>query len=161
MIDIDAPLAQIKRGIIRPALTALGLDTDTAVNLMTGIGLVESQYRYLQQLGGGPARGYWQMEPATHDDCWENFLRHPAQSRLSTALNLMMAHDLTRLEQLQTNLRYACAMARIRLYRAPAPLPEAGDAAGMSQYWKRFYNTSEGAGSALNNTPAFQRAIDA
>lgn len=154
-------LTQLKKEIVRPTLDYLGLGGDAAVNLLTGTALAESDATYLRQIGGGPALGLWQMEPATHDDCWANFLRFPAQSRLATKLEAMLAPDLPRQQQLITNLRYACAMARIRFYRVRERLPAADDAAGMSQYHKRWYNSPLGAANALGNIPDFKAAIAA
>lgn len=154
-------LAQIKNEIVRPTLDYLGLGGNAAVNLLTGTALAESDTTYLRQIGGGPALGLWQMEPATHDDCWVNFLCFPAQSRLATKLEAMLAPDLPRQQQLITNLRYACAMARIRFYRVREPLPAADDPAGMSQYHKRWYNSPLGAANALGNIPDFKAAIAA
>jgi hypothetical protein len=47
---------------------------------------------------------------------------------------------------LVTNLTYACALARIRYWVAPAALPEANDVWGHARYWKDHYNTHLGAG---------------
>lgn len=154
-------LTQLKNEIVRPTLDYLGLGGEAAVNLLTGTALAESDTTYLRQIGGGPALGLWQMEPATHDDCWTNFLRFPAQSRLATKLESMLASDLTRQQQLITNLRYACAMARVRFYRVRDPLPAVDDPVGMSQYHKAYYNTPLGAASALGNIPDFKAAIAA
>lgn len=62
-------VGQLKHLIVAPALAALGLGGDSAVNLVTGTALAESRAAYVRQLGGGPALGLWQMGPATHDDC--------------------------------------------------------------------------------------------
>lgn len=154
-------LTQLKNEIVRPTLDYLGLGGDAAVNLLTGTALAESDATYLRQIGGGPALGLWQMEPATHDDCWANFLRFPAQSRLATKLEAMLAPDLPRRQQLITNLRYACAMARIRFYRMRDALPAATDAAGLSAYHKVHYNTTQGAADPIANVAFFAEAIAA
>ncbi|MFT9424981.1 MAG: hypothetical protein ABF570_07600, partial [Acetobacter syzygii] len=67
-------LAQFKALLVRPVLAQIGLAGAAAVPLVTGTALVESGLVWLRQNGGGPALGLWQMEPATHDDCWRNFL---------------------------------------------------------------------------------------
>ena len=154
-------LTQLKNEIVRPTLDYLGLGGDAAVNLLTGTALAESDATYLRQIGGGPALGLWQMEPATHDDCWANFLRFPAQSRLATKLQGMLAPDLPRSAQMITNLRYACAMARIRFYRVRDALPAATDAAGLSAYHKAHYNTTQGAADPVANVTFFAEAIAA
>ena len=160
MIDQGIDLSQLKGLIVRPSLASLGLDSPAAENLLTGTALAESGCRFLHQIDG-PALGLWQMEPATHEDCWENFLRFPAQSRLATALHRMVAADLPSADQLVTNLRYACAMARVRYYRSPHALPDADDAEALSAFHKTVYNTSAGAADAARNVPLFAAAIAA
>ena len=50
--------------------------SDSAVTLITETGLVESRYVYLRQLGDGPARSFWQIEPATCIDNLQHYLKH-------------------------------------------------------------------------------------
>lgn len=152
--------AQLKRYVVAPALEAIGLGGEAAVNLLTGTALVESQAMYLRQVGG-PALGMWQMEPATHDDCWRNFLDYEARRPLAVRIAGMAASDMPRVEQLVCNLRYACVMARVKYYRVAQALPEASDAAAMSAYHKRWYNTFAGAADIQRNLPLFQCAIAA
>ncbi|MXV44376.1 hypothetical protein GS501_04855 [Saccharibacter sp. 17.LH.SD] len=152
-------LSQLKTEIVRPTLKAIGLWSIAAENLLTGTALVESGGVYLRQLGSGPALGLWQMEPFTHDDCWQNFLNFPAHHSLTDALLAMQSHDDTPVNQLMSNLRYGCAMARVKYLRAPAPLPEATDAAALSAYHKRWYNTENGAADEHTNIPHFLEAI--
>ena len=154
-------VSQLKSLVIKPSLEALGLCSPAAVNLMTGTALAESRAAYLHQLGGGPALGLWQMEPETHDDCWKNFLNFPAQSKFATALHRMIAADLSPVEQLVGNLRYACAMARIKYYRSPRALPEFDDADALSVFHKTIYNSNDGAADAADNIPLFAAAIAA
>jgi len=71
MIDVE----QFTRYIVKPALLHIGLDTLAATRLVVGTALTESRLTYLKQVGGGPALGFFQMEPNTHDDIWENYLR--------------------------------------------------------------------------------------
>jgi len=154
-------LTQLKRMIVRPTLTAIGLSGDTAVNMLTGTALAESSCAYLAQVGGGPALGLWQMEPATHNDCWTNFLDGAENARFAEAVRPLMSGE-DRLVQLVSNLRYACAMARVKFYRAPEPLPGADDAVGLATYWKLHYNTTLGAGSVnATHVRIFQQAISA
>lgn len=154
-------LTQLKRCVIEPSLAALGLGGDVAVNLLAGTALVESRAAYLQQVGGGPALGLWQMEPATHDDCWNNYLRYSGARHYAVILEGMLAPDQPRCQQLVSNLRYACAMARIRYYRAREALPCVNDPAVLSRYHKVWYNTCLGAADAQANAALFQAAIKA
>ncbi|MCE2576012.1 hypothetical protein [Komagataeibacter sp. FNDCR2] len=152
-------VGQLKREIVLPTLQAIALDGPAAVNLLTGIALAESRAAYLRQFNG-PALGLWQMEPATHEDCWNNFLHATAQAALTPRIRTLLSPE-PRLRQLVSNLRYACAMARVQVFRAPAPLPPATDAAALSAYHKQFYNTALGAANAGANRTLFQAAIDA
>lgn len=131
---------------IRPALTSLGLWSQAAEELLLGTALHESQLRYRRQLGGGPARGLFQMEPATHNDIWNNFLvYHKGLGAQVKALKT--TPDSNVLSELENNDRYAAAMARVHYRRAPALLPAAGDLPAMAAYWKKYYNTVYGAGT--------------
>jgi hypothetical protein len=131
---------------IRPALKTLELDGLAAEQLVLGTGIQESLLVHRQQLGGGPARGLFQMEPATHDDCWENFLnfRHALAEKVRKTLD---AGQQPMAGTMQVNDRYAAAMCRIRYLRVPAPLPAPDDIQAMANYWKEHYNTPLGAGT--------------
>ena len=50
--------------------------SDDAVTLVHETGLVESGYKYLRQLGDGPAKSFWQIEPATAIDNLAHYLEH-------------------------------------------------------------------------------------
>ncbi|WP_240906377.1 hypothetical protein [Komagataeibacter xylinus] len=151
-------VGQLKYDIVQPTLTDIRLDGSAAVNLMTGIALAESRSAYLRQLNG-PALGLWAMEPAAEADCWA-CLNTPEQAQLAGRIRALMSPDPSFM-QLVSNLRYACAMARVRVLRADAPLPNAADAAALSAYHKQFYNSALGAANAGANRVLFQAAIDA
>lgn len=141
-------LAQLRALVVKPALTDLGLYSEAAEELLIGTGLAESGFVYLRQLPDGPALGFWQMEPATHDDLWENWLRFRVE------LVHIMRDEVPRGERtawptpslLITNLRYAAMMARLQYYRQPEPLPAATDIEGLAHYWKRYWATAAGKG---------------
>lgn len=57
---------------IRPALTALAAGGLASEQLLLGTAIQESLLIHRQQLGGRSALGLFQMETATHDDCWNN-----------------------------------------------------------------------------------------
>jgi len=116
-----------------------------AEQLLLGTALVESDLLHRRQHRGGPARGLFQMEPATHDDIWENFLKYRLPLAESIR-SLMTFPDVDQYQELEQNDRYSCAMARIHFFRAPAALPRAGDVEEMARYWKQYYNTPLGAG---------------
>lgn len=131
---------------IRPALMSIKLWSTEAEELLLGTAIVESDLLHRKQLGNGPARSFFQMEPATHDDIWNNFLKYkPDLARAISAL--MTSPDANKLVGLEKNDKYACAMARAHYQRVPSPLPKAGDVDAMARYWKRHYNTKGGKGN--------------
>ena len=74
-VSIDAE--QLRKDIVRPAIEKIGLWSQEAEDLLIGTAAQESHLgTYLRQLGDGPALGIFQMEPATHNDIHENFLRY-------------------------------------------------------------------------------------
>ncbi|MEQ8443111.1 MAG: hypothetical protein RIM33_14240 [Alphaproteobacteria bacterium] len=138
---------QLVAHIIRPTLERADLYSKSAENLVLGTALAESRGgTYLKQLGSGPALGIYQMEPATHKDIYENFLSYRGSLRARAEQFLYPADDA--LTQLKTNLAYATVMCRIHYYRVPKALPDAADIDGLGAYWKDYYNTAEGAGTA-------------
>ena len=151
-------LEHVKYEIVEPALAVIGLMSTTALNLASGTAVAESGLIYLKQIGTGPALGLWQMEPATEQDIWTNFLSY--QHDLAQRVKSLLWPGATT-PQLVGNLPYAAAMCRIKYLRAPDELPGAKDAAALAAYHKKIYNSAQGAADAAKNTPLFQQAIDA
>ncbi len=151
-------LDHLKYEIVEPTLVTIGLLSTAALNLVTGTALVESGCVYLKQLGTGPALGLFQMEPATEQDCWNNYLSY--QHNLAALIKGLLWPGATT-AQLVGNLPYAAAMCRVKYLRAPDMLPSPKDAAGLAAYHKSIYNSALGAADAETNTPLFQQAIDA
>ncbi|HEY1503196.1 MAG TPA: hypothetical protein VGF92_02790, partial [Stellaceae bacterium] len=135
---------QLRQRIIVPTLLMLGnaLGGTAAEEILLGIALQESSGGHWLAQINGPARGIWEMEKATHDDIWVNFLKF--NSSLAVRVSELSVPVIDRVEQLAGNLYYACAMARIDLLRAPEPLPPAGDIAAQADYYKRHYNSARG-----------------
>lgn len=138
---IDAK--QFRDFIIVPALDQIELYSDAAVELLLGTAIQESRLQYLKQLGGGPALGVFQMEPATHDDIWKNYLKFRKKLALDVG---RLAHAINP-QSMATDLLYAAAMCRVHYRRVPKPLPPQGDYEAQAAYWKEHYNTYEGAGT--------------
>ena len=156
-------LSEIKWGLIAPTLEKIGLYSDTALNLVTGTGLVESGYRATNQVGGGPALGWFQMEPVTHDDIWRNYLAYRPElgKRLRSIPGVSQnTGSWPSVHILQYNPAYAVAMCRVKYLRSPSPLPP-NNAVALSLYHKKYYNTILGKANATKNIPLFQTAIDA
>lgn len=153
---------QLREYVIRPTLQRIGLWSQAAENLVYGTGLVESAYTFLDQTtpGPGPAYGFWQMEEATHNDLWANYLKY--QHELRDVLLVMSGQGgllVPPVTTLHGNMFYAAAMCRVHYRRVQKALPAADDAAGLAAYWKEFYNTPLGAGTIAKATPKFQQAV--
>lgn len=144
-----------RRHVVRPALALLDLWSESAEALLVGTALAESGLTWLAQRGGGPALGVFQIEPATHDDIWTNFLAY--RRALRQRAEALIAPEPPRTRQLVTNLAYAAAMARIHYLRVPEPLPPAGDVDALGAYWKRHYNTRRGRGTVEGFVEDFRR----
>jgi hypothetical protein len=137
----------ILRHIIRPtlahlALTEPRLEGAAAENLMLGTGLVESGFRRVIQIKG-PALGPWQIEPTTFTDTYGRYLPVMRLDLLSS-VNLLLIPALKPFDQLAVNLMFNCAIARVKYWMAPEPLPEADDIEGLGLYHKQHYNTAKG-----------------
>lgn len=152
--------AHLREHVIRPVLERLGLHSESAESLLVGTALAESRLTYLVQLGNGPARGLWQMEPATHTDIHINYLMHRPQARQKVLgfarRSAMSIEDLA--GELVGNLNYACAMARYHYLRVPEALPADGDLLALANYWKSHYNTHLGAGTVEHFVHAWDDA---
>jgi hypothetical protein len=145
MIDFN----QFKEHVVVPTLKYLDSEipySEEAVDLLMLTCAHESRGgTYLTQVGGGPARGVYQMEMPTHEDIWVNFLYHRAG--LGVKIDRLRGDVLTSQYDLANNLGYATAMARVHYWRVPEALPSKDDTKYMSKlgdYAKKYYNTHLG-----------------
>lgn len=145
---------QFMEFVIAPSLKEVGLYSDAAEYILLGTCCVESRLgTYLHQISG-PALGVYQMEPATHLDLWENYLKY--RPELSARVMKLIPPDEWDAQDncpshnlLITDLRYATVMARILYRRSPEPLPAPGNWTQAAGVWKRVYNTTFGAGTVF------------
>ena len=154
MINIE----ELALYVVKPTLVHLGLNEPGALPLVVGTALVESGLCHLVQVGG-PAIGLWQMEPATFQDCFDNYLKYKPDL-LDAVRNISNAVS-EGAQDMAGNLFLGAAMCRIKYLRSPAALPAPGDAAGMAHIHKTVYNTALGAADESVNIPRFQTVIDA
>jgi len=126
---------------------------DNEVRLLLGTAAAESVLIHRVQIGGGPARGIWQMEYDTAYDIFVNYLAHRVISRFQNLSQLWLELSLTFFvpfpEEFAHHLEhyddFACAMARIHYLRDPERIPERLE--DQAAYWKRAYNTLAGKGT--------------
>ena len=146
--------------VIRPALSVLALPgglSDSSEDLLLGTAIQESGLRNIRQIGGGPARGYFQMESSTYEDCWVNYLnQRPA---LADKLRQLCAPDPPSVAELIGCPKFAAGMARIKYLRAPEQLPPRGDIEAYARYWKRIYNAG-GSGTVEEFVRNWHQAVN-
>jgi len=126
--------------------------SDQAVDLIYNTGLVESNYQYLQQLGDGPAKSFFQMEGATAVDICKNYLcfRPKLMGEIEEICFLnpfvIPSANQKKLEfLLETNIAFSILMCRIHYRRVPKPLPYTLE--DQAVYWKAYYNSHLGKGT--------------
>jgi len=152
-------IKQFRKDVVRPILKELDVWSPDAEELVIGTAAHESGLKYLRQVGGGPALGVCQMEPATHDDIWANYLKY--QNPKADALRKLFGSSAGDARHLTWNLGYAVAMCRLHYCRLPSALPDANDLAAMAAYWKENYNTELGAGTVEKFTNDYNRIVKA
>jgi hypothetical protein len=139
-------IIDFRQSIIKPVLNQMGASNIAAEELLLGTAIQESLFlKYRVQMGGGPALSYYQIEPATHNDIWDNYLRYRSELA-AKAIAFLSSPDADKSAELEANDKYATAMARIHYMRVPAKLPDAGDVKAQANYWKQYYNTPLGKG---------------
>ena len=129
-------VAQFKT-LIERVLSELDPDlaSPVAVKLLLGTAAQESRFgTFLHQLGGGPAKGAFQMEPATFE--W-------LQDRYQEKYPAIFGRKASDMEW---DLRLSIIMCRLRYRIVKDDLP-ADDLMSLASYWKLWYNTPKGAGT--------------
>lgn len=147
---------QLREFVVRPALQLIGLWSPAAENLVLGTALTESRAEYVRQVGGGPARSLWQIEPATERDLWKWLSGAPGRAELAAKIRQTMWPGP--LDNLTGNMPYGAQMCRVFYRRLPDALPAPNDAMAMAQLWKLRYNTHLGAGTVPKALPFFKQA---
>jgi len=139
------------KGLIKGTLEFIDLYSEDALDLVYNTGLVESNYKYLEQVKG-PARGLWQCEPWVAVDICKNYLkyRESLMKKVASACKLEWFYFLEPIETdwndiLTYNIAAQIAMCRLHYRRVPKPLPKTLNE--QAAQWKTYYNTSKGKGT--------------
>lgn len=158
-------LFQIRKYIVRPALEHMGFNRPADVQLVMATGAAESGYKFIDQVTRGeefpgPAFGWWQHEAATVHDIWRWLNARPELAKKTREKMILMQDNV---DQLHGNLYYGAIMCRLHYMRFREQIPAYGDREGMARYWKKYYNTVEGAGTIegfLHKTEAVFHMMD-
>lgn len=147
--------SQIKT-LIKDTLNGMGskFANPKAIDLVYQTGFVESRYEYIKQLGTGPARSFWQVEPGMTGalDNVASYLKfRPKLAAKCAKVTLTdVDHWINGTEEiwdkiLMVNIASGIVHCRLKYWRSPLPLPKDIDQA--AKMWKVVYNTSKGAGT--------------
>jgi len=129
------------------------LCVDGAINLLLGTAAQESYFgTYLRQIGGGPALGVFQMEPATFIWLRDHYVERPPFNMTDLAERIA--------EELEWDLQLAILMARLRYWIVPRALPDANDIEGLARYWKDYYNTRFGQGTTEEFVENYKKFVE-
>lgn len=156
---------QLKR-LITDVLHGIGYHSEEAVDLLMLTAAQESEMgRYLYQLGNGPARGLFQIEPTTHRCLYNNFLKY-RPDLLEKAESFLGVRNFTAHVDLVGNIPYQIVIARFQYLRKPERLPWRNDfddeyiyVAALASYWKRHWNTEKGKGKVLDAIENYYRYV--
>jgi len=118
--------------------------TKEASDLVFETGMAESGYRALEGYGSGnPAVSFWQIEPATIRDMWDNYITY-RKPLIEATYKLGLIEEKKEF-CIFSNIALAVAFCRIHYRRQPGAIPKTMPA--RAAYWKKTYNTKLGKGT--------------
>ena len=101
-----------------------------AVELVLATGIIESRYEYIRQMGDGPARSFWQVEPASAVDNCQHYLKYRsslmkncAKASLVDTKYWQMYEEEIWAEILEKNIAAGIVHCRLKYRRVPKRLP--------------------------------------
>jgi len=149
--------------VVQPTLAVLEkadprLASAPAAYLLVGTAAAETGLIVRDQ-NKGPALGLFQVEPHTFNDVYHRYLQRDRNHKLLEAVDSLRIPSIDMLTQLSCNPAFGCAIARIKYWTAPEPLPNQQDVAGLGRYWKTYYNTSAGKGTVEHFIEAWDQYI--
>jgi hypothetical protein len=141
------------RSLVKATCSKMGekYASDDAVELILATGIVESRYEYIRQMGDGPARSFWQVEPATCVDNLAHYLKHRPElmRKCAEASMVDLKHwqnydERVWAEILEKNIAAGIVHCRLKYWRVPKKMPSSVE--GQAAYWKKYYNSEGGKG---------------
>ena len=141
------------RSLIASTCSKLGdkYASKEAVDLVLATGIVESRYEYIRQMGDGPARSFWQVEPASAVDNLAHYLVHRsrlmqkcAEASLVDVKHWQNYDERVWADILEKNIASGIIHCRLKYWRVPKKMPNTLE--GQADYWKKYYNPEGGKG---------------
>ena len=117
--------------------------TQEAVDLIYETGMTETGYRHLEQMGGGPAVSFFQIEKNTIKDIFDNYVIY-RKPLIACLYKLGFIEEYPNFS-VMTNIAVAIAFCRIYYRRQPGSIPDTIE--NRAIYWKQLYNTEGGKGT--------------
>ena len=138
--DQTARLKFALENYVKPGLASVagGFNSLARQQQVLGTGNRESNFIATVQDGGGPALGFFQMEPATQHDLNVNYIRF--RPHLLSAVQAITGKLEPDADTLRTNPVYAALMCGIQYLRSPHPLVMPFHSVGQACLWKLAYN---------------------
>jgi len=142
------------RSLVKATCSKMGekYASDDAVELILATGIVESRYEYIRQMGDGPARSFWQVEPATCVDNLAHYLKHRpelmrkcAEASMVDVKHWQNYDERVWAEILEKNIAAGIVHCRLKYWRVPKKMPSSVE--GQAAYWKKYYNSEGGKGN--------------
>ena len=128
----------LRASVVEPVLRKIGLYSLDAEKLLMGTAAIESGFVFVTQMGGGPARGLFQMEGATFADLMDRFLAAKPHQALRTLVLSCATEDDPDADHMKNNHAFAAAMARVKYYSVAKAIPST--LADQANYWSVYYN---------------------
>lgn len=150
--------------LVEKILIKTKLHSIEAVDLLMVTSAAESECgEYIKQLNNGPALGVFQMEPATLNDLYDNYLFYKKDK-----LELLESFRCTdnRELDLEGNIIFQIVSARLQYYRFKEKIPKKENfdhwspyILALASYWKKYWNTDKGKGTIEKTADDYARII--
>lgn len=151
---------QFEEFILVPALKAIDLYTPSSHILGLGTMIVESNLKYVEQIGPGTAMGFGEVEEKTYNFILQYLNRYDKAILKEKCLCACFYTAFPPRMALMHNLRWAVIVTRLKYLPIQEALPEWNDAAGMARYHKQYYNTAKGKTDEAKSIRIFERIIE-
>ena len=153
------PEAKIWTENIKKVLTAVDeeLASPEAVQMLLGTAARESRLGKVDTENRRTGIGPFQIIRTTEKDIWNNYLKYKPD--IAKKIKDTTGVSGPSPDALENNFPYAAIIARLVYKRVPEDLPSASDVKAQAKYWKKWYNTHLGAGTADKFMKSYEEDI--